>query len=122
MKLLNIIIHIGILYLFFLIGSWIQQTVDLFIPGSIIGMLLLLILLFTNVIKENWIETGTEFLLRHMSLLFIPVTVGVVAYISLFTGKGVLLIVVTLVSTILVMGFSAFISQWISVRKEERHE
>ncbi|MBU8905259.1 CidA/LrgA family protein [Desertibacillus haloalkaliphilus] len=118
MTLIRICIHISVLYGFYFIGSWIQQRFDLFIPGSIIGMLLLLVLFATRLLPTRWIEEGTTLLLRHMPLLFLPVTVGVLNYLDLFAGSGILLVFIALFSTLLVMVASGLTSQWLAVRKE----
>lgn len=122
MKVVNILFHIGILYFFYFIGVWIQQTLHLFIPGSIIGMLLLLLLFTTKVIKPKWIEQGTTLLLQHMPLLFLPVTIGILNFLDVFAGKGMLLIFVALISTWIVMISSGLTSQVVAVRKERKYE
>ncbi|MBA2873860.1 CidA/LrgA family protein [Thermaerobacillus caldiproteolyticus] len=112
-----VILQIAGLYGFYLIGTWIQHLFHLLIPGSIIGMILLFLLLITNIIKEEWLGQGGKFLLAHLPLLFVPATVGVIEYISLFQGQGVLSIVDVIVSTIIVMVLSGAIGQW-RARKE----
>lgn len=121
-KFVKIIIHIAILYGLFLIGNWIQHTFHLVIPGSVIGMILLFILLITNCMKLSWIEDGTKLFVNHLTLFFIPATVGIVNYLQLFSGKGLLLIIIVLISTGLVMGISGNISQWLVSKKELNHE
>lgn len=116
--LFQIIFQIAILYLFYYAGVWIQHALHLLMPGSIIGMLLLFCLLMTKKFKISWIDKGAGFLLSHLPLLFIPVTVGIIDFFDLFKGRGFFSIVVVIVSTILVMVTSAFVSQWIAVRKE----
>lgn len=89
-------------------------------PGSIIGMLLLFGLLMTGKFKAAWVEKGASFLLAHLSLLFIPITVGVIDFFDLFKGRGLFSIIVVSLSTILVMVTSSFVSQWLAERKEGR--
>ncbi|ADU30536.1 LrgA family protein [Evansella cellulosilytica DSM 2522] len=117
----RIIVHIGILYSFFWLGSFIQHTFQLRIPGSIIGMLLLFLLFTTKVIKPQWLEDGASLLLRNMPLLFLPVTVGILNYLGFFAGRGFLLIFIALISTFLVMVISGIMTQLL-VRKMEKVE
>lgn len=119
MNILKIILHIFFLTCIYLFGNWIQETLGLFIPGSVIGMLLLFGLLITNVIKVQWIEAGAAFLNKYLALLFVPVTVGIVNYLGLFAGKGILLFVIVMVSTALVMGGSGLISEWVHRQKKD---
>src|SRR5699024_1365294 len=81
------------------------------VPGSVIGLLLLFILLISNVLKVEWIEEGAQFFVNNLVFFFIPATVGVMNYFDLFKGKGILLILIVLLSTILVMGSSGLVSQ-----------
>jgi len=119
---LKIIIHIGILYGIYWIGTWIERIFHLPVPGSVIGMILLFLLLQTNIIKLSWIREGTDFFIKHLTLFFIPATVGIINYLELFIGKGFLLVVITIISTVLVMAGSGLISQWLIRRKEWKHD
>ncbi len=121
MKFIQIFFQIAALYGFFITGKWIQISFELRIPGSIIGMVLFLCVLLTGIFPPKWFESGTEFLLKHMTFMFLPVTVGIVNYFSFFQGKGILLILVVLTSTIIVMASSAYIGQAM-VKEKERHE
>lgn len=117
-KSLVIIGHVGVLYAFFLLGRWLQQTFNLFIPGSIIGMLLLFLVLLTGRFKLAWVEEGAAFLLRHLPLFFIPVTVGIMEYTDLLLGEGFLLVVITIISTLIVMAAAGWTSEQLARGKE----
>ncbi|TLS39056.1 CidA/LrgA family protein [Pseudalkalibacillus caeni] len=111
-------IQISLLYGLFLIGSLIQTWLGLFVPGSIIGMILLFLLLYIRIIPVKWISTGTELLLNHLPFLFIPVTVGIIQHLGLFGGHSIILIPIIMISTIIVMLVSGGISQAVAVRRE----
>ena len=113
---IRIVFQIGILYVFYYTGLWIQHTFHLLMPGSIIGMLLLFCLLMTKKFKAAWIDKGASFLLSHLPLLFIPVTVGIIDFFDLFKGRGFFSVIVVIVSTILVMVTSSFVAGWIAER------
>ncbi|WP_153735553.1 CidA/LrgA family protein [Aquibacillus halophilus] len=115
-------LQISILYIFYVIGTWIQEALHLSIPGSIIGMLLLFLLLSMKIVKKEWVELGSSLLVRHLPLLFLPIIVGIINYFDLFAGKGLLLIVITIFSTILVMTSSGLVSQWTGRRVEKNRE
>ena len=122
MTVLRVSLHILMLYLLFFIGNLIQDAFQLFIPGSVLGMLLLFFLLKSNLLKLKWIEEGTSLLLRHLTLFFIPVTIGIINYLELFTSKGILLVLAAVVSTALVMGVSVMISERMAKREESQHK
>src|SRR5690625_1864802 len=119
-KAINIIVQIGILYVLFLIGEWIADIFNLLIPGSVIGMILLLGLLFIRGVKLEWIEQGAGFMVRHLTFFFIPATVGIMQYYDVFAGKGFLLVIIVLISTILVMIVSGLMGQQIWQRMQHR--
>lgn len=121
MDLVRIILHVGILYIFYYIGVWLQQLLELAIPGSIIGMLLLLGCFYAKALRPDFIARGAQLLIGHMPLLFLPVTVGVINYLSLFIGKGIWLLVISLISTIIVMVSSGWVVQFLANRREQ-HE
>ncbi len=110
-KIIEFIIQIGVLYLFFMLGRLIKSVFNLMIPASILGMLLLFTALTLGVVKLSWIEKGAEFMMRHLVFFFIPPTVGVMNYFDLFAGKGILLILIPVLSTFLVMLVSGHLAQ-----------
>lgn len=112
--------QIGMLFAVFMIGEWIQSMLHLPVPGSVIGLIILFILLSTGVMNERFIKQGALFMNRHLVLFFIPATVGILQYYEFFIGKGILLILVTVVSTICVMISSGWSSQFI--RKKGSHK
>ncbi|WP_088076626.1 MULTISPECIES: CidA/LrgA family protein [Bacillaceae] len=111
MEALRVICHIAILYIFYYIGIVIQSFLNLPIPGSVIGMLLFFTALTTNLIKPAWVKDGAHFLIKYLPLFFIPATVGMMNYFDLFFGKGFLLILIVLFSTLLVMIIAGRLSQ-----------
>jgi holin-like protein len=122
MKAAKIIGQLAVLTIFYYLGVWIQELFDLFIPGSIIGMLLLLIALLTKRIKATWVSEGANYIIKHLTLLFIPVTVGIINYLDVFTGKGILLLPIALGSTLLVILSSGAVSQYLVKRREREYE
>jgi holin-like protein len=122
LKIVNLVIQIILLYIIYLIGVWIQETLHLFIPGSIIGMLLLFMLLCTNMIKINWFDTGAQWLIQNLPLFFLPVTVGIITFFHIFLGKGFFILVIVIVSTFLVMITTGRVGQGLVNRKVRENE
>ncbi|WP_046226501.1 CidA/LrgA family protein [Paenibacillus dauci] len=116
MKVILIVVQIMLLYAIYLVGSYVQAWLNLPIPGSIIGLLLLFVLLLCRVIPVSWIEKGSTTILFYLPLFFIPATVGVMNHLDLFAGKGLLLVVVVIVSTILTIAVAGHVSQWLAGR------
>lgn len=121
MKWLKTVLQVAVLYLVYEIGVWIQTTLDLFIPGSVIGLILLFLLLMTKMYPVKWIENGSKLMNRHLVLFFIPATVGIMNHYRLFAGKGILLIGIVIVSTVCVMSASGLVSQKLAEERTKRH-
>jgi len=61
----------------FLLGDCLHR-IGVPIPGGVLGLLLLYAGLQTGLVKLKWVERAAGFLLRHMVLFFIPLTVGLI--------------------------------------------
>lgn len=122
MKIFRIILQIGILYSFSIVGELVQQTLHLPVSGSIIGLILMLICLTFKIIPVKVVEDGASFLLSFLPLLFIPAMAGVMNYPSLFSGKGAVLFLVVVLSTIVTMAASGIASQLLEQRANKRKE
>lgn len=122
MKIISIILQLLAITGFYLIGEAVQNFFNIPLPGSIIGFLLLFAALMLKIYPLEWIDSGAHFLLAFLSLYFIPATVGVVEYGELFSGKGMLLIPIVVVSTFLTMAASGWVSQYAAKASAERKE
>lgn len=99
-------------------GSLIVNWLDLPIPGNVLGMMILFTLLMTGVIKLEWINEASSFLLKHLVFFFIPITVGVMTLGDVFLESGILLIVVLVVSGAFGMVVTGWVSQLLAKRRE----
>ena len=72
--------QVGVLYVFSLVGTWIQGVFHLSMPGSLIGMLMLFLLLSTRILPLKWFEEGE--VTRILPLFLIPSTTGLMEYES----------------------------------------
>ncbi|WP_298829644.1 CidA/LrgA family holin-like protein [uncultured Planococcus sp.] len=122
MKIISIILQLLAITGFYLIGEAVQDFFNIPLPGSIIGFLLLFAALMLKIYPLQWIDSGAHFLLAFLSLYFIPATVGVVEYGELFSGKGMLLIPIVIISTFLTMAAAGWVSQYAAKASPERKE
>ena len=89
---------LALLLLLQAIGEGITRAFALPFPGPVVGMVLLLAALGWEPLRAP-IAAAAEFLLAHLSLLFVPVGVGVITYLDVVASYGVRLLVVVVVST-----------------------
>jgi holin-like protein len=72
-----------VLLAFLYLGNAISALLRLPVPGSVVGMVLLALSLHRGWMPPHWVRPAAELLIRHMSLLYIPPGVGVMAYFGL---------------------------------------
>ena len=115
---------IFIIFLFQLIGESVQKYFELTIPGPVIGLILLLISfillknsknIFINKAKNEIISTATH-ITNYLSLLFVPIGVGVVMHLSYLEKNYIEVLGVIFFSTILTIGFTALVMEAINNR------
>jgi putative effector of murein hydrolase LrgA (UPF0299 family) len=79
-------------------GEVISRGLHLPLPGPVVGMLLLLLALRWPVVHDS-VRVVAEFLLQHLSLLFVPVGVGVMTHLEVLGQYGVRIAIVIVLST-----------------------
>lgn len=90
----------------FLLGDLLHRA-GVPIPAGVLGLLLFYAGLLLRIVKLEWVERAAGFLLRHMVLLFIPLTVGLMdmgGVLSRQLGTICLSLVVSFVAVLLVTG------------------
>jgi len=105
----KIMIQIAIIYLIYMAGKYISSLISDFIviPGNIIGMVILLLLLTTNVMKISMIEETGNFMLKYMGFFFVPLTVGLIDSYALIKDSIIQILIILVVSCICVMFVSS---------------
>ncbi len=79
-------------------GEALSRLAHLRLPGPVIGMLILLLLLRWKVVREP-VGAAADALLAHLSLLFVPVGVGVMTHTALISQYGFRLLLTLVLST-----------------------
>ena len=99
----------AILLLFQCLGEGIVFLLRLPIPGPVAGMMLLFAALLLWPALQTRIEAAANELLRHLSLLFVPAGVGIVAAAGSGSGHWLAIIASLVVSTLLTLAVTALI-------------
>jgi holin-like protein len=105
-----------------LVGEVITMSMDLPLPGPVVGMALLFIgLLIRRRIKSGGdeaeipeaLEQTATGLLSHLSLLFVPAGVGVMLYLPLIADEWLPITVALVASTLLTIALTAIVMSWL---------
>ena len=89
-------------------GEALSHFLQLPVPGPVVGMVLLLLALRWAPVQQA-IAPAAGFLLTHLSLLFMPVGVGVMTHLALLGTHGLRLVVVIVLSTWIGMAVTALV-------------
>lgn len=104
----------------YFLGMVLQSLLNLPIPGTVLGLILLFIALCTGIVKVEMIEDICDVLISHMSFLFVPAGVGLMVSFGVLKGKWIPFIIIIIVSTILVWIVTAYVVAFL--RKGHSHE
>jgi holin-like protein len=100
------------------IGEGLRHAFALPMPGPVIGLLLLLPALRFAGLREP-ISAAAELLLGHLSLLFVPVGVGVITHLQLLKQFGFQLALVIVLSTWIGLAVTALVLRALLRRARE---
>jgi len=99
----------ALLFVFTFLGQWVAPHLPFTLPGSIVGMLFLFLALVLGIVKLDWIEQGSGLLIKYMAVMFVPLGVGLVAYLAVIRHGAFPFILSTLVSTFITMAVAGLI-------------
>lgn len=97
-------------------GELAVKQFGLTVPGPVLGMVFLLFAL--KLPSARLAVAGcAEFLLNHLSLLFVPVGVGVMTHLGIFNDFGWRIAVVLVLSTWVGLSVTALALRWLQSQK-----
>ena len=105
---MKILIKIFFIFFFYALGEAIAHLTGDYVPGSVIGMVLLFLALQTKLIKA---------LTDNMGLFFIPAGVGLMAQMDTVLANWWVILVAVLVSSVLVIASVAYIQEQMERRR-----
>lgn len=111
---------IFIILLFYCIGQIISYLIEGFIPGSIIGMLLLFLCLclkMKGVTPDNVSSVATA-ITKNMAIFFIPAGAGLLGSFGLISKFWMSILIVCSISTVLVIVVVGFVQQRMEKQKK----
>ena len=113
---------IFLILLFYLLGCFVAALIGNFVPGSVIGMILLFCALSLKWVRPGHVKKVSMFLLDNMMLFFSPVGVGLITSYTLLSRYMLAIIVASLVSTVLVIAVVGLVEQKLESKKRSKKE
>lgn len=113
--------QIAIIMVITCIGEILNELIPLPIPASLYGIVILLALLMSGIIKPESVKKVSVFLIDIMTLTFIPAMAGLMHSFHLLKGSLTAYIVILIVSTYAVMLVSGRVAQRV-IREEKEFE
>jgi len=98
---------ITILLLCQLVGEVMVQYLAMPVPGPVVGMILLFLTIALRGRVSQSLDSTTSGLLRHLSLLFVPAGVGMMAHFDRIAQEWLSISITLLLSTVVTMGATA---------------
>ncbi len=106
--------------LFCFLGELLKYLIPLPIPTSIYGLILMLTALLSGILKVDQVDDTAVFLIDIMPVMFIPAGVGLLTSIEALRPNLAAIIVITILTTVLVMGITGITAQFVMERKKDR--
>ena len=95
------------------LGEVVVWATGIKLPSSIIGMLLLTFFLKTKIVKLEWVEKLSQFLLANLGFFFVPPGVAIMLYLDVIQKELLPIAAATVLSTILVLVVTGHMHQFV---------
>ncbi len=103
--------------LFYFLGQLVSLLIHGFIPGSVIGMILLFLALFFKIVNPENVRSTATVITKNMAVFFIPAGVGLMVYAELLSKSLFTILAAIAVSTVLTIATVALIQENFEKRK-----
>lgn len=109
---------ICLILLFYFIGQCVSYLIKGFVPGSIIGMILLFLALYFKVVSPDKVSEVANAFTKNMAIFFIPAGAGLLGAYGVISQFWVSILIVCSISTILVIAAVGLFQQNMEKRKK----
>ena len=105
---MKILCQVGVIFGVCWVSQILESLLPFAFPASVIGMLVLLLLLITRVLRVEHLQEKSDFLLANMAFFFLPAGVSILNYLEELRSAALALVAICLVTTVLVFAATAF--------------
>ncbi|WP_165020374.1 CidA/LrgA family protein [Dysgonomonas sp. ZJ279] len=109
---------IFIVLLFYFVGQCLSYLINGFVPGSIIGMILLFLSLYFKAISPDSVRDIANAFTRNMAIFFIPAGAGLLGSYGIISQFWMSILIVCSISTILVIAVVGIVQQKMEKQKK----
>ncbi len=102
--------------LFSLLGEALERFLHVPLPGSVLGLVLLVLALQTGLVRRAWVERAAGALGDRMALFLVPAAVAVFAEAGAFSASLVPIVVASVLSAVLVFAVVGRVAQALGPR------
>ena len=103
---------------FYFLGELLSILIKGFLPGSVIGTILLFLSLFFKILNPENVRSAATTITKNMAVFFVPAAVGLMAYGELVSKNLVAIVLAISVSTILTIITVALIQEQLEKRRK----
>jgi len=96
---------------FYFVGELLSLLINGFLPGSIVGMILLFLSLFFKILDPENVRSAATTITKNMAVFFVPAAVGLMAYAELVSQNAVAIVLAITVSTLLTIVSVALVQE-----------
>ncbi|MDR1903556.1 MAG: CidA/LrgA family protein [Treponema sp.] len=104
---MKILRQLGVLFIICFTAQIIHSVLPLDFPAGIIGLIMLLLLLISGLLRTEHIAEPANFLLANLSFFFIPATVRVINYLAVLKNTAIQIMLICVITTIVTFAVTA---------------
>jgi holin-like protein len=103
---------------FYFLGEMLSLLLKGFLPGSVIGMILLFLSLFFKILNPENVRAAATTITKNMAVFFVPAAVGLMAYGELVSKNLTAIVLAISISTILTIITVALVQDQLEKRRK----
>lgn len=106
--------------LFYFFGEMLSLVLGGWLPGSVLGMVLLFLALYFKIVKPINVKDAATIITKNMAVFFIPAAVGIMVYVELFSKSLMIIASAIVVSTVLTLITVALVQENFEKRRNKK--
>ncbi len=111
-----------ILSMAYLVGDFISKHLPFPVPGSVIGLILIFILLYSKIIRLEWVDDAAGLLLAFLGLFYVPYGVGIIEVDQSVKKDAGLVILLVAIVILTVQFFTGRLFTFLGQKKDKEDE